>query len=154
MTDKNERYLFHQGTYFKAYEYLGAHRQTDGKGRAYTVFRTWAPNADAVFVTGDFNGWSESAPMKKITEKGLWEAKIRLDFKNSDEIKYKYLLINKGKAVFKADPYAFYDGTHKETASFLYELPQFNWTDGGWLSSRKKAMYPSGSKRSSDIALL
>ena len=145
MTDKNERYLFHQGTYFKAYEYLGAHRQTDGKGRAYTVFRTWAPNADAVFVTGDFNGWSESAPMKKITEKGLWEAKIRLDFKNSDEIKYKYLLINKGKAVFKADPYAFYDGTHKETASFLYELPQFNWTDGGWLSSRKKAMYPSGS---------
>ena len=41
-------YLFHQGTNFRAYEYLGAH-PTDGG----FVFRVWAPDAEAVAVTGD-----------------------------------------------------------------------------------------------------
>ena len=141
--NEKEKYLFHQGTYFKAYEYLGAHKAKDRNGKTYTVFRTWAPNADAVFVTGDFNNWSESCPMKRITEKGLWEAKVRLDFKNSDKIKYKFLVMHGGKAVFKADPYGFYAGTHEETATYLHELKEFPWTDGGWMNSRKKAMYPT-----------
>lgn len=137
-----ENYLFHQGTYFKAYEYLGAHRIT-GQNGVYTVFRTWAPKADAIYVTGDFNNWDESCPMRRITEKGLWEAEIKLDFKNTDKLKYKYLVMSGGKAVFKADPYGFYAGTHEETATYLYELPSFEWTDGGWMNSRKKAMYPT-----------
>ncbi|MBO4423699.1 MAG: 1,4-alpha-glucan branching protein GlgB [Clostridia bacterium] len=142
----NEKYLFHQGTYYKAYEFLGAHRSVDRNGKTYTVFRTWAPNADAVFVTGDFNNWSESCPMKRITKKGLWEVKVRLNFKNEDRLKYKYLVMKGGKAVFKADPYGVFAGTHGETATFLYELPDFAWTDGGWMSARKKAMDPAESQ--------
>ena len=141
--NENEIYLFHQGTYFKAYEFLGAHKAKDKNGNTYTVFRTWAPNADAVFVTGDFNDWSEKCPMKRISKKGLWEACVRIDFDNDSIIKYKYLIINHGKAVFKADPYAFYAGTRGETASYLYELPDFAWTDSGWMSSRSRAMYPT-----------
>ena len=144
--NNTERYLFHQGTYFKAYEYLGAHKTVDNDGTVYTVFRTWAPNADAIYVTGDFNNWDESCPMRRITKKGLWEAKIKLDFKNKDKLKYKYLVMKGGKPVFKADPYGFYAGTHEETATFLYELMPFAWTDGGWLRSRKKAMYPTDTK--------
>ena len=146
MGDGNKQNLFHKGTYYKAYEYLGAHRAQDKNGLTYTVFRTWAPNADAVFVTGDFNNWSEKCPMKRITEGGIWEAKIRLDFKNTDKLKYKYLIMNGKKAVFKADPYGFYAGTHEETSTFLYELPNFPWTDGGWLNARKKEMSPSDTK--------
>ena len=42
-------YLFHQGTNYKAYEYLGAHfAEKDGKKGV--VFRTWAPRADSVSV--------------------------------------------------------------------------------------------------------
>ena len=37
----------------------------DGMGAivhdAGVAFRVWAPNADAVFVTGSFNDWSEDA---------------------------------------------------------------------------------------------
>ena len=134
----DEKYLFHQGTYFKAYEYFGVHKE-DG----LTVFRTWAPSADAVYVTGDLNGWSDSLPMQKITDKGIWEAKTDFDFSNSDRLKYKYLIKNGGKTVFKADPYAVFDGTHNETASYMYCLPDFEWEDGDWLDSRKTAIYPS-----------
>lgn len=139
-SDDTKKYLFHQGTYFKAYEYLGAHKRISKDGTVYTVFRTWAPNADALYVTGDFNNWDESCPMKRITEKGLWEAEIRLDFKNSDRSRYKYLIVNGSKATFKADPYGVYAGTHEETATYLYELPSYAWTDGGWMNSRKKSV--------------
>ena len=37
------------------YEYYGLHRTARG-----WVFREWAPNATAIYLVGDFNGWSES----------------------------------------------------------------------------------------------
>ncbi|MBQ3870743.1 MAG: 1,4-alpha-glucan branching protein GlgB [Clostridia bacterium] len=130
-----EKYLFHQGTYFRAYEYFGVHIE-DGM----TVFRTWAPNADAVFVAGDFNGWGDSLPMTRITDNGIWEAKTDLYFDNGWRMKYKYVIRNGGKTVFKADPYAVFDGTHNETASYLYVLPDFGWEDADWLECRKTAI--------------
>ena len=49
-------YHFREGTFFRAYDKLGAHPDSvDGiKG---TRFAVWAPNAAAVHVMGDFNGW-------------------------------------------------------------------------------------------------
>ena len=46
-------YLFNKGENARAYEYLGAHFCEDGN----VVFRVWAPNAVAVSVVGEFNGW-------------------------------------------------------------------------------------------------
>lgn len=43
-------YAFYTGQEFEAYKYLGAHRQEKG-----VVFRTFAPNASGISVTGDFN---------------------------------------------------------------------------------------------------
>ena len=63
-------YVFHQGRNFKAQEFLGAHKVSEGK----YVFRVWAPHANAVFVVGDFNGWDENAcPMYRISDGGVWE---------------------------------------------------------------------------------
>ena len=59
-------YLFHEGTNYRAFDYLGAHFIGDDK----CVFRTWAPNASQVFVTGAFcdcndkNDSSPSVPIK------------------------------------------------------------------------------------------
>ena len=36
------------------YLYFGLHRTTNG-----WVFREWAPNATAMYLTGDFNGWQK-----------------------------------------------------------------------------------------------
>ncbi len=49
------RYLFHEGTTTKAYQYLGVHFDpATGEG----VFRVWAPHARNVTVIGEFNNWN------------------------------------------------------------------------------------------------
>jgi len=67
-------YLFHQGTNYRSFDYLGVHREGD----AY-AFRVWAPHATAVFAVGDFNGWSESDPLVRISNGGLFEGFVSAD---------------------------------------------------------------------------
>ena len=130
--------MFHQGTNYYAYNYMGAH-YTDDK-RDGIVFRVWAPNADAVFITGDFNSWVyDSYPMTRITKGGVWE--IIVDSKLfENKVNYKYRIVNhtKNTDFLKADPYAFYSETLKNTASKFYDISKFKWNDSGWLEYRKK----------------
>ncbi|MBE6534938.1 MAG: 1,4-alpha-glucan branching enzyme, partial [Ruminococcaceae bacterium] len=65
-------YLFHQGTNFRAYEYLGCTLRIVDNEYEYT-FRTWAPNAHSVGLVSDFSGWSNPIQFKRITENGIWE---------------------------------------------------------------------------------
>ena len=56
--DEQTKYLFHQGTNYRSYNYLGSHFAKKGKDRG-VIFRVWAPNAESVSVVGDFNGWDK-----------------------------------------------------------------------------------------------
>ena len=128
-------YLFHQGTNAKAYEYLGSHR--DEEDENFTFFRVWAPHAVAVFVACDKNEWTgEGFELKRINEQGLWEGRFE-GFKDYDA--YKYLIIAQdGRKLMKCDPYAFHAETRPGTASKIYELGAFEWTDGAWLKKRRR----------------
>ena len=68
-------FLFHQGTNYRAYEYMGAH-VCENK----VFFRVWAPNADSIMLTGDFNDWSENISLERITEGGIWETTVEGDY--------------------------------------------------------------------------
>ena len=132
-------YLFHQGTNYTAYEYLGAHRVESD-----FVFRVWAPGAERVYVIGDFNGWSESHPMHRVTDGGVWEVSM------SDGIveighRYKYKIYGSGQILEKADPYAIRAEHPPATASVLDTLDGYEWRDAGWLSyrNRKKGSFYS-----------
>ncbi len=135
-------YLFHQGTNYKTYEYLGAHKAVkDGVDGA--VFRTWAPAAEFVCVTGDFNGWEETEfCMDKISHAGVWEAFIP-DIQLFDN--YKYVITDKkGKQFLKADPYAFHSELRPGTASKFYPLEGYLWKDEAWRQKKeKKNIYAS-----------
>lgn len=131
-------YYFHQGTDFSVYEYLGCHSD----GGVY-VFRTWAPRADAVYLTGDFNGWGYDLPMKRISDGGVWEIKYAPDFPIS-EMNYKYIVVSDGKETKKSDPYAVYNETRSKTASHVYELPDFKWHDSAWLAERGNTVWGKG----------
>ena len=64
-------YLFNAGRHTRLYEKLGAHRITS-EGRDGTYFAVWAPNADAVFIAGTFNGWNtESHPLRPKGNSGI-----------------------------------------------------------------------------------
>ncbi|MDO5014557.1 MAG: 1,4-alpha-glucan branching protein GlgB [Clostridia bacterium] len=117
-------FLFHQGNNFKSYEFLGCHRD----GNSF-VFRTWAPNATAVFVVGDFNGWNEkSDPMERITDKGIWE--VYIDKKINEFDNYKFLICDKsGKKHYKSDPYGVHMELRPSTASKVYDINGYKWND-------------------------
>ncbi len=130
-TDDVAPYLFHQGTNYHAYTYLGAHREGDR-----FCFRVWAPNADAVAVCGDFNQWNtEALPMRRITEKGIWEASLPYNEVQNGQ-NYKYFLKNGTWAEFKADPYGFRMQKPPETASVILESDGYDWNDDGWMAYR------------------
>lgn len=126
-------YLFHEGTNARAYEFLGAHKTADGKA----VFRVWAPNAKAVSVVGDFNGWSDEAnKMELINNGGIWETEIE-NINVYDT--YKYCIFAKnGKKYMKADPYGFHTETRPDTASKFYDISIFEWDDEEWQAEKKK----------------
>lgn len=119
--------MFHQGTNYRTYEYLGAHftRKDGVKG---VVFRVWAPNAKTVSVIGDFNGWDKTKNvMVPVDNDGVWEVFVE-NVKEFDSYKYA-VTSKKGETVNKADPYAFHAETPPNTASKVYDLSGYKWQD-------------------------
>ena len=106
------------------------------------LFRVWAPNAKAVSVVGDFNGWNnESNPMLALGD-GVWETKIK-GLKNFDSYKYAVTRID-GSIVLKSDPYARHFETAPANASKLYKADGYRWNDGDWREAQKgKNIYES-----------
>ncbi|MDR0530806.1 MAG: 1,4-alpha-glucan branching protein GlgB [Oscillospiraceae bacterium] len=134
-------YLFHQGNNARAYRYFGAHRAFDLSGVA---FRVWAPNARAVSVVGDFNGWEKSAnPCQKVGDNGVWEAIIP---EIQPFMAYKFCITGKdGRQRLKDDPFAFHAESNPGTASKYYPLTGcYAWGDGAWMKKRaEKNLYRS-----------
>ena len=142
-------YLFHQGNNFRAYDYMGAHREGEE-----TVFRVWAPNADAAFVTGDFCEWGDAYPMQRITEGGIYELWIP-NPTLGDTFRYKFLLRRNGMDYYKADPYGRYSECPPGTASVFFDTDGFAWHDAGWMAYRAshfsaEPARPAPKKRAAD----
>ena len=45
-------------------------------GKDRTVFRTWAPRADAIDLVSDFTGWENGIPFERVSENGIWSAVV------------------------------------------------------------------------------
>ena len=128
-------YLFNEGKNFQSYNLLGAHeREVDGK-KGF-LFAVWAPNAEAVSVVGDFNGWRGDADrMTKLKSTGIWCC-FAEGVKSGE--KYKFSLLTKGgETVLKSDPFAFESEVRPDTASLTY-APKYRFTDGKWMEKRAK----------------
>ncbi len=137
MDKNNALYLFHQGTYYNSYEFLGCHVETKN-GVKKTTFRVYAPNAKSVSVVGDFNKWNKSlGKMTKITNSGGVFEFSTLNAKTYDN--YKYLITTKdNKELYKADPYAFHSETNGATASKVYDLSGYLWNDADFIKAKEK----------------
>ncbi|MBQ6820110.1 MAG: 1,4-alpha-glucan branching protein GlgB [Clostridium sp.] len=130
--------LFHNGSNFNSYSFMGAHCVSENR-RKGVRFTTWAPNASAIYVVGEFCDFNplEEFKMEKINEKGLWSLFI-------PGIKagmvYKYYIVNKNTGIgkFKADPYAIASELRPNTASIVAEKCKFRWSDKKWLNKREK----------------
>ncbi|MDR0820856.1 MAG: 1,4-alpha-glucan branching protein GlgB [Oscillospiraceae bacterium] len=126
-------HLFHEGNLMEGWKLFGCHLETrDGVKGA--VFRVWAPNADAVSVTGDFDRWNITAhPMTKY-DGGIWETFVP-GIRTYDT--YKYAVTSaRGRVSMKADPYGFHMEVRPSTGSKAYDISGYDWNDDDWLKKR------------------
>jgi len=130
-------HLFKEGSAFKLYEKLGAHKMcVDNQEGVH--FSVWAPNAERVSVIGEFNGWDpRSHPLAvRWDGSGIWEGFIPDAEKGS---LYKFHLVSKYKKykVDKGDPFGFYWELSPRTATVVWDL-DYEWGDVRWMENRKK----------------
>ncbi|RIK93743.1 MAG: 1,4-alpha-glucan branching enzyme [Proteobacteria bacterium] len=130
-------YLFNEGSHIRLWEKLGAH-PVEQDGRAGTRFAVWAPNAEAVSVVGDWNGWSRDAhPLATRGSSGIWEGFVPGVGRGAV---YKYHVRSRagGYRVDKADPFAFHAEVAPKTASVVWTL-EYEWHDREWMEARAKS---------------
>ena len=128
----DEIYLFNIGEAQQAYSVFGCHHIPELNAHSFAVF---APNAQSVNIVGDFNRWDPSKnPMEKL-QQGVYVGFVS-DLKDGDTYKY-YILGYDGKAVYKADPFAFHAEVPSATASKVWSLSGYTWNDASYLEHRK-----------------
>ncbi len=115
-------------SFANGYKYFGFHRTQSG-----WVYREWAPAADEMYLTGDFNEWNLTAtPMKRL-ENGVFEVEL----KGKDALKVgqkvQAIVISKGKFLRRIPLYATRVVQDKETYLWCAEieetLNEFDWQD-------------------------
>ena len=128
---QDDVFLFNTGDARKAWLLLGCRYLPEIKMHRFVV---WAPNAEAVSLVGDFNGWDTNAtPMEKCGT--MWVCFVG-GLNNGDL--YKYCVTQKGgKKVFKSDPFARWSQTGLDTASRVW-TGSFKWSDGKYMDMRSR----------------
>lgn len=126
-------HLIAEGRHEHLWEALGAHPRTS-EGEHGVAFAVWAPNATAVRVVGDHNGWNgESHAMRSLGGSGVWELFIP-DLPVGTRYKYQIRTRN-GDWIMKADPMALAAEVPPDTASVV-TASSYEWSDGAWMTRR------------------
>jgi 1,4-alpha-glucan branching enzyme len=87
------------------------------------TFRVWAPAADQVFLSGDFNQFSDSATPMEMEAGGVWSVDVPGAMPGQA---YQYLVHHAGMVLTRQDPRA--RAVKSPTGPSLIVDPQFAWT--------------------------
>jgi 1,4-alpha-glucan branching enzyme len=129
-------HFFNEGSHTRLWEKLGAH-PTSAPGEVGTNFATFAPEAGAVSVVGDFNAWNPDAnPLEPRGSSGLWEGFVPGVGKGA-LYKFHVRSRHRGYRVDKTDPFAFFRETPPNTGSVVWDLA-YTWKDAAWMEGRSK----------------
>jgi 1,4-alpha-glucan branching enzyme len=130
---EQDLFLFREGTHTRLAERLGGRLLPAGEGARFAV---WAPNASAVSVVGDWNGWqSDADPLQACSDgSGLWTG---VASHATAGAVYKYRLTGADGAALpdKADPFALAAELPPATGSRLCD-PVHEWQDAAWMRER------------------
>jgi len=131
---EHDIYLFKEGSHTRLYEKLGCQYINDDQAH----FAVWAPNARAVSVIADFNGWNAGAHVlnPRWDGSGIWETTVAGVHPGAA---YKYRITSEYQQTLeKGDPFAFYWEEAPRTASRAWRL-DYEWRDQKWMAERARA---------------
>ena len=133
MLTEQDIYLFREGTHSQLHSRMGCRMLQSGVGAHFAV---WAPNAAAVSVIGDWNGWQSGADAlaARGDSSGIWEGEVSAVRRGQA---YKYHITSRvhGFRVEKADPYGVLCEVPPATASRVWTL-EYDWQDAAWMAER------------------
>lgn len=142
MTEETQQQLeeakqhFFTGENFFSQHFLGMQQMTNDGVRTY-CFRLWAPNAQAVWLVGDFNEWQDTLPLQAID--GFWEIQTSA-VAEGQLYKYKVRQAD-GTEIVKIDPFALVFEKRPGDAAVIHTVPQRKWKDALWLGRRRRTKY-------------
>ena len=124
-----------------AHEYYGFHHTMDG-----WVYREWAPGADALYLSGEFNNWSADAtPMARLSN-GNWEVKLP-EGTLHDGMRVKTVVRNGDKLTWHIPLYARRVIQDPESYEWICEvwdpIEPYAWTDGDFEADPHLFIYES-----------
>ncbi len=113
-----------------AHEYYGFHHTAEG-----WVYREWAPAAEALFLTGEFNNWdAEAHPLRPIG-RGNWEITLPQETLH-DGSRVKTVVRHGGETTYHIPLYARRviqeEGSRDWVCEVWDPLTPYPWTDGGF----------------------
>jgi 1,4-alpha-glucan branching enzyme len=98
-------------------------------------FAVWTPNARAVSVVGDFNGWDAARHPLTAHDGGVWEGVVSGVHEGQA---YKYQVTESdGTVSHRADPLARQTELPPLTASLIPRRAPYVWQDAAWMARRR-----------------
>ncbi len=140
---KKKELLTHTDTlidYANGYKYFGIHQTEDG-----WVYREWAPAADAMFLTGDFNEWDiPGCPMTPIGN-GVFELHLKGKRALRPGQKVQAIVVSNGEYLRRIPLYATRVVQDPETYLWCAEvedtLKEFAWNDENFVPEPTPFIY-------------
>ena len=122
------------------HQHFGFHRTTDG-----WVYREWAPAAEAMYLTGDFNNWDVTGcPMTK-QENGEFEVVLKGDDALKQGQKVQAIVVYEGKQLRRIPLYATRVVQDPVTYAWCAEieetLEEYPWTDETFRAPQMPLIY-------------
>jgi 1,4-alpha-glucan branching enzyme len=126
------------------YKYFGINYDPKRKG---WIYREWAPKANALYLTGEFNNWERFTHPLKMNEFGIWEIflekeKYKDRFTHGSKIK---VLVDSAKGLrFKIPAYitrALQDEDTKNFSGQLWLPGKFDWSGDNFNAGKLGELY-------------
>ncbi len=142
-TEKRAELLGEHGSisdFANGHKFFGFHKTADG-----WVYREWAPAAERMYLTGDFNGWNTESHELTRLQNGVFE--IQLKGKNALKAgqKVQAIVIHNGQMLRRIPLYATRVVQDPENFLWCAEIEDtfapFNWTDDGFMPAKTPFIY-------------
>ncbi len=135
---EGDTWLIQQGRHEELWNALGAHvREHWGVHASFAgvSFAVWAPNATAVRVVGDFNGWDGTRHAMRTMGPSVVGELFMPGLASGALYKFD-IRTQSGEWVRKADPLAQFTEVPPATASVV-GVSGYAWGDGDWMETRR-----------------